>query len=160
MHLHIPCLMNLSITIKPLVQRFIGSEAKDNTILNSIKDTDILSHITGTHVVKKPKFCSTQAFVECPQLWLGCRPYCHREGYGDPYYRQVGPGAALAETDLYNQRQQQILQSNPASPNASLNAYCNGKSLASTGPPCSLCPQNINLGLSNQRVLRFIALIT
>ena len=61
-------------------------------------------------------------------MFLACRPYCHREGYGDPYNREVGPGAALADTDLYNQAEVQILQENAASPNASLNAYCNGGS--------------------------------
>lgn len=63
-----------------------------------------------------------------PDTNLSCRPYCHRQGYGDPYYREPGPGAALADTDFYNQRQKEILLANPASANASLNAYCNGKS--------------------------------
>jgi hypothetical protein len=56
---------------------------------------------------------------------LFCRPYCHRQGLGDPYYREAGPGMALADTDLHNAGQQQILASNPANLNASLNAFCN-----------------------------------
>jgi len=53
------------------------------------------------------------------------RPYCHRQGLGDPFYREAGPGLALADTDLYNAGQLQILRSNPANVNSSLNAYCN-----------------------------------
>lgn len=53
------------------------------------------------------------------------RPYCHWEGLGDPYYRDVGPGKALADTDLYNAGQVKILASNPTDVNATLNAFCN-----------------------------------
>lgn len=52
-------------------------------------------------------------------------PYCHWEGLGDPYYRDVGPGKALADTDLYNAGQVKILASNPTDVNATLNAFCN-----------------------------------
>jgi glucose/arabinose dehydrogenase len=56
-------------------------------------------------------------------------PYCHRQGSGDPYKRDSGPGTALADTDLYNVAQKQILASNPADVNGSLNAYCNSSTV-------------------------------
>lgn len=57
-------------------------------------------------------------------------PYCHRQGLGDPYYREAGPGLALADTDLYNAGQLQILRSNPVDVNSSLNAFCNKTMIA------------------------------
>lgn len=57
-----------------------------------------------------------------------CRPYCHRQGQGDPYHRALGPGLAFADPDVHNLNQTQIIDSNPANLNQSLNGYCNGES--------------------------------
>ena len=95
------------------------------------RSNDIHSHQALQRLSEPCNACKKDC-IQSPQGYLILygiffRPFCHREGYGDPFYRLPGPGAALADTDLYNVAQQQILQANPISPNASLNAYCNSK---------------------------------